>query len=74
MSEELDERELEAIVEENFGNPHVRRLKIAERAFDAKIAAAQKEEPLCEFKNENGWCKLALNHKGKHTVIYLGED
>ena len=72
--EVFNEREISAIYEENVGNPYIRAHRIAERAFEAKLRAAEKIEPLCPFRNKYGWCKLAEGHEGSHTVVFLGKE
>lgn len=72
--DELGERVLAALYEENHGLKSNRVHIIAERALDARIAANQKSFELCDFKNKYGWCKLEKYHQGSHTVIFLGED
>lgn len=70
----FSEREIAALVEENVGSPYNRKHRIAERAFEARMKATEKIEPLCPFRNKYGLCKLAEGHAGSHTVIYLGDD
>lgn len=72
--EEIGERVIAALYEENNGVKYKRQHIVEERALDAKFIAAVKVEPLCQFKNKYGWCKLPENHKGSHTVINLGWD
>lgn len=71
---ELGERVIAAMYEENNGNKYTRQHKIAERAFDARVAASTKPFEVCSFRNDYGWCKLESGHSGKHTVIFLGND
>lgn len=71
---ELGERVIAAMYEENSGLSYKKRHIIEERFFDAKIAAAMKEVPMCSFKNKYGWCKLDEGHEGQHTVIFLGPE
>lgn len=72
--EEVGERAIAGLYEENTGIVYKRQHVIAGRAMDAKATAAEKFEPVCDFKNQWGWCKLDKGHQGSHTVINLGED
>lgn len=72
--EELGERVIAALFEENTGTPYKRQQRIAERALDARIAAIGKPFTICQFSNKYGLCKLEAGHLGSHTVINLGND
>lgn len=72
--EEIGERVIAAIYEENSGVKYKRQHVVAERAIEARFAAAEKPVNLCDFHNQFGYCKLDKGHLGSHTVIWLGED
>lgn len=72
--EEFGERVCAAIYEENSGNVYRRQHIIQERIIDARFIAAEKKVDLCQFKNQYGWCKLEIGHKGSHTVINMGDE
>lgn len=73
-SEIFTDREISAIHRENSGPPYNRIAVIKDRFIEAHIEASLKPVPTCSFHNNHGWCKLDENHKGSHTVIYLGRD
>ena len=74
MNEELGERVISAIYQENHGNRYHRQGVIVDRWLDGLVAATTREIVMCDFRNQWGWCKFEKGHSGKHTVIYLGKD
>lgn len=72
--DELGERVIACMYDENRGNLYHRRNVIADRAFEAKFRAAEEETPVCRFSNKWGFCTLSEDHKGAHTVVFLGDD
>ena len=74
IAEELGERVLAALVDENSGNKYHRVNVIRDKGIEAIFQAAEIPIQICGFRNKYGWCKLADGHKGSHTVIWLGDD
>ncbi len=74
MNEELGERVIAALWEENSGVVYKRQHVVSERAIDARFLAAEKKVDLCPFVNRYGYCKLDAGHQGSHTVLFLGDD
>lgn len=73
-NEEMTEREIAALYEENTGPFYKRAAAIVDRALDARIEEAMIPPVLCDFKNKWGWCLLPKGHEEAHTVVWLGED
>ncbi len=73
-NEEMSEREISALHQENTGPPHKRQAAITDRILDAMIEEAMIPPVLCDFKNKWGWCLLPKGHEDSHTVVWLGED
>jgi len=65
----FDEREIEALAQENKGTRYHRIGIIADHAFDAHVEAALKADSICKFSNKYGCCKLIEGHEGDHTVV-----
>lgn len=74
LNDELTEREISGIHQENFGPPFKRIASIVDRVLDAHIQAALKPIAICGFMNKFGICKIEEGHLGTHTVIFLGDD
>lgn len=73
-NEELSEREIAALHQENVGPSYKRHAAIVDRILDAHIEAAMMPFEVCKFNNKYGFCKLPTNHLGSHTVVFLGDD
>jgi hypothetical protein len=73
-NEEMSEREISALHQENTGPQHKRQAAISDRVLDAHIEAAMIPPVLCDFKNKWGWCLLEKGHEGSHNVVWLGDD
>lgn len=71
---ELSDREIAAIHQENTGPSYKRIAAIVDRILDAHIEEAMVPPILCDFKNKWGWCLLGKGHEGSHNVVWLGED